>query len=302
MMVVIGDRPSLERQLGGSTDLAKRRAEGLPDPDWVSTRDAYNDSTVAAGPGGVPQAVREGSPFAQDTGSLGAGGASGSGSGAGSASTTSAVDAFVNWLVESGDRENRGYIADMDRRPRQKGAGGAPSAESHPILGSLPIVGLAVSVPSDTSSAPADVVSMAASISGLKVLPPLTFGTTAATVALRGPAATRTLAQQIANAARFPMNFKRTVTVLETQEGPTLVAGGASDLSAEQIELAERLGLTPAPPMAGFHAEPTAIFGAGELGLTPVRGATSNIICLGCQADTIEALGGQVTSDYTYEF
>jgi len=54
---------------------------------------------------------------------------------------------------------------------------------------------------------------------------------------------------------RLPMNFRRTVTVLETAEGPTLVAGGASDLSAAQIAAARRLGLTPTSPMPGFHAE-----------------------------------------------
>ena len=56
-----------------------------------------------------------------------------------------------------------------------------------------------------------------------------------------GPVATRDLAQQIANVARFPMNFKRTITLLETKEGPTLVAGGASDLSAAQTQLARQL-------------------------------------------------------------
>ncbi|XXT23290.1 RHS repeat-associated core domain-containing protein [Sorangium sp. So ce429] len=120
---------------------------------------------------------------------------------------------------------------------------------------------------------------------------------------VRGPAATRALAQQIANVERAPMNFNQTVTVLETAEGPTLVAGGASDLSAAQIAEAQRLGLLPAPPMPGFHAEKTAFAGAGELGLTPTRGATSTIICSGpggC-TDFLRGLGAKV-GKYTYEF
>jgi hypothetical protein len=123
-------------------------------------------------------------------------------------------------------------------------------------------------------------------------------------LAPRGPAATRELAQQIANVERFPMNFRRTVTVVETAEGPTLVAGGASDLSAAQVAAAQRLGLTPTSPLPGFHAEKTAIAGAGELGLNPTRGATSNIICSGpggCRS-FIEGLGGRITGDFTYEF
>ncbi|WP_437674122.1 RHS repeat domain-containing protein [Sorangium sp. So ce131] len=121
--------------------------------------------------------------------------------------------------------------------------------------------------------------------------------------AARGPAATRALAQQIAAVERAPMNFNRTVTVLETAEGRTLVAGGASDLSAAQIAEARRLGLVPAPPMPGFHAEKTVIAGAGELGLTPTRGATSTIICSGpggC-ADFLRGLGATV-GKYTYQF
>ena len=119
-----------------------------------------------------------------------------------------------------------------------------------------------------------------------------------------GPAATRELAQQIANIARYPMKFKRTITLLETKEGPTLVAGGASDLSAAQTQLARELGLTPAPPLPGVHAEQTAIAGAGTLGLTPTRGVTTVKIC--SKADDcvgfIQRMGGRVTGKYNYEF
>jgi RHS repeat-associated protein len=121
---------------------------------------------------------------------------------------------------------------------------------------------------------------------------------------VKGPPASRELAQSVANVEKFPMRFKRTVAVLETREGPTLVSGGASDLSMAQEEFARKLGLTPAPRMPGHHAEPTAIYGAGDLGLTPTRGATSNQICTkpgGC-ADTIKSFGGRLTSTYTFEF
>jgi hypothetical protein len=120
--------------------------------------------------------------------------------------------------------------------------------------------------------------------------------------AARGPAATRELAQQIAAIERFPMNVKRTVAVVETAEGPTLVAGGATDLSAAQTALAQKLGLTPARPMPGMHAEETAIFGAGELSLTPTRGVATNAICPGRCAPFIEGLGGRVTGKRTFEF
>jgi hypothetical protein len=92
--------------------------------------------------------------------------------------------------------------------------------------------------------------------------------------------------------------------LVETRQGPTLVAGGASDLSAAQVQLARKLGLTQVSPMIGVHAEPTALFGAGELGLTPTRGVTTNKICSvpgGC-AELIERLGGRVTGKYTFEF
>lgn len=118
----------------------------------------------------------------------------------------------------------------------------------------------------------------------------------------RGPPATRDLAMQVAKVEKRP--WVRTVTVLETREGPTLVSGGMSDLSAAQEQLARGLGLTPAPADPELHAEPTPIFGAGKMGLTPTRGATTNKICEGpggCRG-IIESLGGRVTGKYTYEF
>jgi hypothetical protein len=60
-----------------------------------------------------------------------------------------------------------------------------------------------------------------------------------------GPAATLELAQEIANVESYLMRFRRTISLLETAEGPTLVAGGGTDLSAAQIAMARQLGLTP---------------------------------------------------------
>ncbi len=118
------------------------------------------------------------------------------------------------------------------------------------------------------------------------------------------PGITRDMATVIANVERPPMNFWRTISLLETREGPILAAGGGSDLSPAQIKLVRDLGLVPAPPLPDTHAEVTNLFGASELGLTPTRGVATNPICDGhggCQP-FIEALGGKVTSDVTFEF
>ncbi|WP_441289865.1 RHS repeat domain-containing protein [Sorangium sp. KYC3313] len=132
----------------------------------------------------------------------------------------------------------------------------------------------------------------------------LAEGSTAAAGAARAASAARELAQHIANVERVPMNFRRTVALVETAEWPTLVAGGASDLSAAQIAAAQKLGLTPVHPMPGVHAEPTAIFGAGKLGLTPTRRVTTSTICTGPGGCTefIQGIGGRVTGKYTFEF
>ena len=77
-----------------------------------------------------------------------------------------------SWLFHFNDHAST-WIAEDESEQRQTGAGGAPPAlmgGSHPIAGMIPILGLAVSVPSDTSAAPADVGAAAASISGLTML------------------------------------------------------------------------------------------------------------------------------------
>ncbi|WP_375784009.1 RHS repeat-associated core domain-containing protein [Bradyrhizobium sp. Pha-3] len=115
-----------------------------------------------------------------------------------------------------------------------------------------------------------------------------------------GPQATLALARQVANAATAPMNNLRTIAVLETVEGPTLVAGGTTELSAAQVGLANELGLTVVES-AGRHAEMAAISAAGRLGLTPTVGVTTNIICPQC-AVAFYNLGARLTGARSFTF
>jgi RHS repeat-associated protein len=116
-----------------------------------------------------------------------------------------------------------------------------------------------------------------------------------------GPEATLALARQIADAAVAPMNNLRTISLLETAEGPILVAGGTSALSGAQVTLAERLGLTVVET-EGRHAEMAAITGATRLGLTPTSGVSTNIICPQCAAAIQQQLGGILTGARTFLF
>jgi hypothetical protein len=121
-----------------------------------------------------------------------------------------------------------------------------------------------------------------------------------------GPVATTDLAWVIAEVESGPMRTSRTVHLMETVEGPTVVTGGASDLSAAQILEAERLGLTPAAPMPGEHAEITGLLNPPTASMfTPIRGTTTNIICDGnpwsCGA-AIRGMGGVLTGPRSYEF
>ncbi|MEP7123456.1 MAG: hypothetical protein ABJE95_21190, partial [Byssovorax sp.] len=112
-------------------------------------------------------------------------------------------------------------------------------------------------------------------------------------IVTRGPAATVELAQQVAKASSAPP-WVRTVALLETEEGPTLVGGGATDLSVPQKILAEQLGLTVVRDMPGLHAETTVLEGAAELGFTPMNGVATNNVCSDCSS-YIESIGGQVS-------
>jgi hypothetical protein len=79
------------------------------------------------------------------------------------------------------------------------------------------------------------------------------------------------------------------------------VGGGTADLTATQVALAKQLGLNPvAAP--GLHAEMTVIQGASERGLTPMYGASTNIICPACSVYITQDLGGAVTGARSYRF
>ena len=119
--------------------------------------------------------------------------------------------------------------------------------------------------------------------------------------AVEAPRATPQLAREIADAEKVPLNNRRTVAVTETREGPTLVSGGASDLSDDQKKLARERGLTPTNDLPGADAEITMLDHAGRNGLTPTNGVTTNDICATCAGD-IEGLGGVITGPRSFGF
>jgi hypothetical protein len=86
----------------------------------------------------------------------------------------------------------------------------------------------------------------------------------------------------------------QTVSLLETQEGPTLVSAGAADLSLAQKLLAENSGLTVVSNALQDHAEQAAIEGAAALNLTPTIGVATNAVCALRCAPLITEIGGWV--------
>lgn len=122
---------------------------------------------------------------------------------------------------------------------------------------------------------------------------------------LRGPRASYFQAKKIANVESFPANKRRTVAVMETDEGFTLVAG-QPDLTSKQKQVARLWGYTPVPDEPGLHAEGTAIAGAGAMYVVPSGGAASNKVCNDCRRDFIESPefgNGLVLPDgYTFIF
>ena len=101
------------------------------------------------------------------------------GNGAGGAPSSS----FETWMASRRlfhfNERAEAWMAEEESTQRESGRGGAPPAlmgGDHPWLGSIPVLGLAVSVKSDTSLAPADIGAAAASISGLRLLPSISFG------------------------------------------------------------------------------------------------------------------------------
>ncbi|QDV48208.1 hypothetical protein Enr17x_02190 [Gimesia fumaroli] len=89
--------------------------------------------------------------------------------------------------------------------------------------------------------------------------------------------ATKELADEIASVG-LPRS-RQTVVLIETAEGKTIIAAGGPDLTAAQKTLARGKGLLVADDLPGFHAEMTAVATAGEKGLLPIRGVTTNKMC-----------------------
>ena len=111
-----------------------------------------------------------------------------------------------------------------------------------------------------------------------------------------GSSAMLDMAQQIAKAGGG--GWWRTVSVMETAEGETIVGGGGSDLNIAQKELARQFGLTVAEDAPGLHAEETVLQHAMKNGLTPTRGVATNLICGPTCAPLIQQLGGTVSGRF----
>jgi len=94
-------------------------------------------------------------------------------------------------------------------------------------------------------------------------------------------AAAITRAKEINNALDSIAAKNRTVAVLNTEEGPVIVASGKTDLSLVQRQMLTN-GEIPAK-LANAHAEITAIEQAKALGLTPTVMGTSRSICSNCE-------------------
>jgi hypothetical protein len=100
----------------------------------------------------------------------------------------------------------------------------------------------------------------------------------------------RSLALQIQG--QVPLSAQ-TVCVLGTEEGPVIAAGGEEPLNPQQIKVAQKLGcITPPPSDVQLHAEMEAVWTAGELGLTPTEGWTSNKTCETGEENCVSQLNG----------
>ena len=75
------------------------------------------------------------------------------------------------------------------------------------------------------------------------------------------------------------LGYKQAVVLIETEEGPTIVAAGGIDLDEAQKRLATKKGLLVAKDMFESHAEVTALFTAGSRRLTIKRGLVTLKMC-----------------------
>jgi hypothetical protein len=102
-------------------------------------------------------------------------------------------------------------------------------------------------------------------------------GVKAAATGVTRVAATKELAEQFAKLG-LPRS-KQTVVLMETAEGRTIIAAGGGKLTQAQLALAREKGLLIAEDMAGFHAEISGVYTAGQNGLLPTRGVVTNQMC-----------------------
>ena len=65
-----------------------------------------------------------------------------------------------------------------------------------------------------------------------------------------------------------------------------------------QKAAAQSLGLTIAPDLPGVHAEGTVLNAAGQYGLTPTNGVSTNNVCSGVCAPMIRDMGGWVSGKF----
>lgn len=101
---------------------------------------------------------------------------------------------------------------------------------------------------------------------------------------------------QILSESRAGGNWMRqTVAILETAEGPRLVAGGRRDLGLLQRFLARFAGLTPVK-LNGAHGEETLVRAAldPKLALTPEKGFVSRAVCPDCGHSFVTGEWGRI--------
>jgi RHS repeat-associated protein len=157
-------------------------------------------------------------------------------------------------------------------------------------VGSLAAAGSTAAAPAATAAT--TVAAAAGTPTGQEVLAEVVeIAEVAGPSLARGPAASLNLAMQIQG--NIPLSAQ-SVTLLETQEGPTLVAAGASDLTLAQKVLAEEMGLTVVSKVIGDHAEQSVIEAAAALNYTPTIGVVTNDVCSGRCAPLITEIGGWI--------
>jgi hypothetical protein len=71
----------------------------------------------------------------------------------------------------------------------------------------------------------------------------------------------------------------QTVVLITTEEGTTIAAAGARDLTPAQIQLAKTHGFLIADEFPGAHGEITALYTTGKKRFTPTGGVATNKVC-----------------------